>query len=183
VNEATGGARRSPHLVLIGLMGAGKTTVGRACAARLGRGFVDTDDVIVTQTGQSIPELFATVGEAGFRAAERAALADVIAAPDPLVVACGGGAMGDAENRRAVRPEFVVWLTADAVELAGRVERDGVASRPLLAAGATAATLERLGAQRAFAYGEAADVVVETGGRSVDAVTTDVLDRYAEAAA
>jgi shikimate kinase len=172
------------HLVLIGLMGVGKTTVGRRCALELGRGFVDTDELIVTQTGRTIPELFAGVGEAGFRAAERAAIADAVASPEPLVIACGGGAMTDAENRRTVRRDgFVVWLQGAPDELATRVERDGVDSRPLLAAGGAAATLTWLAGARADAYTAAAHVAVATDARSIEDVSAAVLRAYAEAAA
>ncbi len=174
---------RARHLVLIGLMGAGKTTVGRACASDLGRGFVDTDDLIGTQTGRSIPELFATVGEEGFRAAERSAIADVVAAPEPLVVACGGGAMVDAENRRAVRDEFVVWLTADPAVLAARATAQVDVERPLLAGGDPGVMLRRLADQRADAYGAAAHATVPTDDGTVDAVAAAVVAAYREATA
>jgi shikimate kinase len=171
---------RAPHLVLIGLMGAGKTTVGRACAAELGRGFVDTDELIGIRTGQTIPEIFASVGEAGFRAAERAAITDVVASPEPLVIACGGGAMVDAENRRTVRDEFVVWLTADPAVLAARATAQTDVERPLLAGGDPGVMLRRLADQRAGAYEAAAHATVPTDGRSVAAVTASVLAAYRE---
>jgi shikimate kinase len=167
-------------LVLIGLMGAGKTTVGGRCAADLGRPFVDTDDLIVAQAGASVPEIFAAEGESGFRARERAVVADVAASPDPLVIACGGGAMVDADSRRAVRATgFVVWLVGAPGELAARVERDGTATRPMLAGTPTVATLTRLQGIRAGAYEEAADARVATDGQDVDAVTHLVLAAYA----
>ena len=167
------------HLVLIGLMGAGKTTVGRRCAEELGRAFVDTDDLIVAQAGASIPEIFAAEGEHAFRARERAAVADALASPELLVIACGGGAMVDSENRRAVRDAaFVVWLACAPEELAARVERDGIASRPLLAGGPTAATLSRLEGLRAGTYEQAADARVPTDGHDVAAVTRSVLAAY-----
>ncbi len=171
---------RAPHLVLIGLMGAGKTTVGRRCAASLDRGFVDTDELVETQAGQSVPELFASAGEQGFRDAERAAVADAVASPEALVIACGGGAMGLPENRRAVRDEVVIWLTADPEELASRVTRQSEIERPLLVGADAGATMRRLGAVRAVAYGDAADAVVATDDRDIEAVVTEVLDAYAE---
>ncbi|MGZ4714022.1 MAG: shikimate kinase [Acidimicrobiia bacterium] len=172
---------KGKHLVLIGLMGAGKTSVGRACATELGRGFVDTDELIVTQTGRTVADLFATVGEAGFRAAEQDAVADTVASPDPLVIACGGGAVLDPVNRRAVRTDgFVVWLQGEPAELAARVERDGVETRPLLQAGAVT-TLTRLADARADAYAAAAHAVVATDGLDVAAVAAEVLRRFAEA--
>jgi shikimate kinase len=171
--------REAGHLVLIGLMGAGKTTVGRRCAEALERAFVDTDDLIVAQAGASIPEIFAAEGETGFRARERAVVADVVASPEPLVIACGGGAMVDATNRRAVKDAgFVVWLACAPDELAARVERDGTTGRPLLAGAPTAATLTRLEGLRSSAYEAAADARVVTDRRDVDAVTATVLAAY-----
>jgi shikimate kinase len=167
------------HLVLIGLMGAGKTTVGRRCAEALDRGFVDTDDLVAAQAGASVPEVFAAEGEAGFRARERAAVADVVASPEPLVIACGGGAMVDLANRRAVRSSgFVVWLACAPAELAARVERDGTAGRPLLTGAPAAATLTRLAGMRSGTYEDAADARIGTDGRDVEAVTAAVLAAY-----
>lgn len=170
------------HLVLVGLMGAGKSTVGRACALRLDRPFVDVDEVVEANARRPVAEIFAADGEAAFRALERAALADVCAAPQPLVIACGGGAMGDADNRRRVRADgCVVWLTADPTTLAARVGRGAARDqRPLLAGGdAPVATLERLALLRAWAYAAAAHVTVDTAGLTPDEVADVVLEEYA----
>ncbi len=170
------------HLVLIGLMGAGKTSVGQRCATVLGRGFVDTDDVIRTTSAMTIPEIFDHEGEAGFRARERTAVAEVVASPEVLVIACGGGVVVDAENRRVLRAAgFVVWLTADPNELAARVAADGVESRPLLVSGPTTATLTRLADARHDAYAAAADISVATDGLDLGAVTDAVLAEYEQA--
>jgi shikimate kinase len=164
------------HLVLVGLMGAGKTTVARECAARLSRPVVDTDDLVTAAAAASVAEIFAAEGEAGFRARERAAVADACASPVPLVVACGGGAVLDPDNRRRLRAAgVVVWLDASTDELAARVGRD--AARPLLGAD-PAASLERLRAAREAAYGAVADVVVDTTGRTVDEVVDTVLAAF-----
>ena len=171
------------HLVLVGLMGTGKTSVGRECAARLDRPFVDVDEQIETGTGRPVAEIFATDGEAAFRVLERDALADVCASPVPLVIACGGGAMGDADNRRRVRAAgVVVWLTADPQTLAGRVGQGANrVQRPLLAGGdPPVATLERLASLRAPAYEAAAHATVDTAGRNVDEVATLVLEELAQ---
>ena len=168
------------HLVLIGLMGAGKTTVGERCARQLERRFVDTDAIIELNAGASIPEIFEGEGAAGFRARERTAVADAVASPDPLVIACGGGAMGDPENRRAVRDAgVVIWLQAPPETLAARVERDGVAARPLVAHGPTTLTLARLADARHDAYDAAAHATVGTDGLDPDAVTDAVLAEFA----
>jgi len=120
------------HLVLVGLMGAGKTTVGQRCSDLLDRPFVDTDELIVASVGVPFDDIWAAEGEAGFRAREKTAVADAAASPAPLVISCGGGAVLDADNRRALRATgVVVWLLASSNELASRLVQD--VSRPLLA--------------------------------------------------
>jgi shikimate kinase len=164
------------HLVLVGLMGAGKTTVGRACAERLSRSFVDTDDVVVALAGMPVAEIFATAGEARFRDIERAAIADVCASPDPLVIACGGGAVLDPDNRVRLRAAgVVVWLRAPAAVLAERVgDGDG---RPLLRGDVTS-TLARLERLREPAYEAAAHRVVDTEDRDADTVAGLVIEAF-----
>src|SRR4051794_34331408 len=170
---------RAPHLVLIGLMGAGKTTVGERCAARLGREVVDTDALVELTARASVAEIFARDGEAGFRALERAAVADVVASPEPLVISCGGGAVTDAANRAALRDgNVVVWLDGPAEVLAARVAGDD--GRPLLASGDRVATLDRLAQTRADAYAASAHARVDTAQLTVDEVTDAVLASYEE---
>jgi shikimate kinase len=165
------------HLVLVGLMGAGKTTVGRGCAQRLGRPFVDTDDVVITLAGgASVEEIFATGGEPRFRELERQAVVDVCSSPEPLVIGCGGGTVIDPENRRHLRATgVVVWLHAPVAVLAARVG-DG-ASRPLLR-GDPAGVLSRLGAAREAAYDATADATIDTADRGIEEVVDAVLDVY-----
>lgn len=166
------------HLVLIGLMGAGKTTVGRECARRLGRTFVDTDDLVTASAHMTVEQIFAEAGEAGFRTLEHAVVADVSESPEPLVVACGGGAVLDPDNRRALRRAgVVVWLRAPAATLAGRVG-DG-STRPLLRDDPVGA-LARLERLREPAYEAAAHLSVDTDGLDVDAVAANVLTAFAE---
>jgi len=166
------------HLVLVGLMGAGKTTVGKQCAEELNRPFVDTDDVVEANTGLSVAEIFERDGEARFRELERAAVADVCASPSPLVIAVGGGAVLDPGSRRTLRDAgFVVWLQASPGELGTRV--GDTATRPLLGgASGAATTLARLAALRAPAYEDAADATVDTEGSSVDEVVQRVLEEF-----
>jgi shikimate kinase len=160
------------HLVVVGLMGAGKTEVGRACAARLGRDWIDTDDLAVVLASQPFEAIWAE-GEATFRAWERQAVADAAASPSPLVISCGGGVVLDAENRAALRATgVVVWLRAAVETLAARVG-DG-SGRPLLA-GDPVAALRRLAAAREPAYSAAADAVVDTDDLSVEDVVDAVL--------
>jgi len=165
------------HLVLVGLMGAGKTTVGQCCAELLDRAFVDTDELIVASAGVPFDDIWAAEGEQGFRARERVAVADAVASPVPLVISCGGGAVLDADNRRALRSRgVVIWLIASSTELAARLVQDD--SRPLLEGGDKTATLERLGLQREPAYEAAAHLRVETDGRRVDDVAAAVVEEY-----
>ena len=172
----TGDTRR--HLVLVGLMGAGKTTVGERCAQRLGRPFVDTDDLVQTLAGRPVADVFATDGEAAFRALERQAVADACASPAPLVIACGGGAVLDPTSRRQLHTSgFVVWLRARPRVLAARVDGDHV-ERPLLA-GAALPTLTRLAETRAPVYEVVADVAVATDDRTPDEVADAVLEELA----
>ncbi|HSO94964.1 MAG TPA: shikimate kinase [Acidimicrobiia bacterium] len=170
------------HLVLVGLMGAGKTTVGERCAQRLDRPFVDTDDLVQTLAGRPVAEVFATDGEAGFRALERHAVADACASPVPLVIACGGGAVLDPDSRRRLHTAgFVVWLRARPDVLAGRVDAEDL-ERPLLAGGSLP-TLERLATTRAPVYETVADATVATDDRTPDEVATVVLEELARCAA
>lgn len=163
-------------------MGAGKTTVGERCAARLGRPFLDTDDLVETLAGRPVAELFATDGEAAFRAFERQAVTDACASPVPLVIACGGGAVLDPTSRHRLHAAgFVVWLRARPGVLAERVAADHV-ERPLLAAGSLA-TLTRLAETRAPVYELVADATVTTDDRTPDEVATAVLEELARCVA
>jgi shikimate kinase len=166
------------HLVLVGLMGAGKSTVGRACAQRLTRDFVDTDDVVERLAQMSVPELFDTAGEQAFRALEREAVVDVCSSPAPLVIGCGGGTVVDPDNRATLAAHgFVVWLQAGVDALAERV--DGGRDRPLLR-GDSRGALTRLLALREGAYEAVADVAITTEERGIDDVAAAVLDAYSE---
>jgi shikimate kinase len=166
---------REPHLVLVGLMGAGKSSVGKRCAELLDRPFVDTDELVVSVAGVPFDELWAAEGEAGFRARERVAVADAAASPTPPVIACGGGAVLDPDNRRALRAVgFVVWLEASPTVLAARLAGDD--SRPLLSGGDRATTLTRLADTRAAAYEAAAHVTVRTEDRTPDEVAAAVIE-------
>jgi shikimate kinase len=108
--------------VLIGMMGSGKTTVGRVLAERLGRGFVDSDEVIQSRTGRTVREIFESDGEAAFRVLETDALLDALEWREPLVVAAAGGVVLAEENRQALRQGAarIVWLTAPVAVLAAR---------------------------------------------------------------
>jgi shikimate kinase len=165
----------SGHLVLIGMMGSGKTTVGRIVAERLGRTFLDSDEVIEARTGHTVRAIFDQQGEAAFRREESAALAEALAFNTPVVVAAAGGTVLDPTNReRMGSAGTVVWLRADPLVLADRVV--GAVHRPLLDKDPVR-VLRALEAQRQHLYGEVADVTIE-----VDELTPEqVADRIVEA--
>jgi shikimate kinase/3-dehydroquinate synthase len=142
------------HLLLNGCMGAGKTTVGRIVAGRAGVPFVDLDVAIAARAGRSVPTIFAEDGEAAFRALEAEVLEGVLAAPDPQVVALGGGALVDGRRRRlAIERASVVTLAARPETLASRTRDPG---RPLLDRSPDrVGVLRDVLAARADAYAEA----------------------------
>lgn len=169
------------HLVLVGMMGAGKSSVGKRLALRLGRPFIDTDDVIVERAGRSVPEIFESEGEPGFRAREAEAVAWALASHDPAVVAFGGGAVLTPANRALARERArVVWLQAPAWDLARRVaasqRRSGGTARPLLAGDRTPEeVLAEIARDREEAYRECAHLEVVTTGRSPAKVVAAIL--------
>lgn len=163
-------ARPNKSIVFVGLMGAGKTSVGRMVAERLGLEFVDADSEIEAAASATIEEIFETFGEATFRSGERRVIARLLKGP-VRVIATGGGAFMDPATRRQVRDSAVsVWLKADLPTLLKRVSRRG--GRPLLKGSDTRATLARLMAERDPVYAEA-DVTVETS----DNPPAEVADR------
>jgi shikimate kinase len=149
------------HVVLVGLMGVGKSTVGRRLAKEMERPFADADEQVELRAGQAIPAIFRTGGEDEFRRLETEVLADLVARPHPLVVAAGGGAVSRGQNRELLAPRsFVVWLRASAEFLA---ERTDTAHRPLLASAVDGpeTALRRLLVERAPLYEGVADAVVD----------------------
>jgi len=158
--------------VLIGMMGAGKTTLGRRLARRLSRPFIDSDQQIEARTGRTVREIFEADGEPAFRALETEALADALDTASPSIVAAAGGTVLAEVNRQRMRDHgTVIWLRADPSELAERV-RNGT-HRPLLAADPEA-TLHRLAAERAALYTELADHIVDTTGREPDEIVDEL---------
>jgi shikimate kinase len=161
------------NIFLVGMMGAGKTTLGRALAQRLGLEFVDTDRLLVERTGVPVATIFEFEGEAGFRRRECALIAE-LATCDGLVVATGGGAVLSDENRRLMREHgTVVYLRARLESLWQRTRHD--TTRPLLATPDPRATLADLLGQRDPLYREAAHVVVDTGAQSASSLVSKVV--------
>lgn len=152
------------NLVLVGPMGAGKTSIGRRLAERMGLRFVDADREIEAHTGASVATIFECEGEAGFRGRERALLAQLLDGAGQLV-ATGGGAVLAAENRALLRARgFVVHLHADVDAQVARLARDR--TRPLLQRPDRDAVLHALAEQRAPLYAEVADLRYDTSRQS-----------------
>jgi|SRR5690606_20196683 len=153
---------RAPNLVLVGPMGAGKTSIGRCLAERCGLDFVDSDQRVEASTGADVATIFDCEGEAGFRSRERELLATVLAGRGQ-VVATGGGAVLDAGTRKLMRERgFVVHLRVGGQEQLERLSRDR--TRPLLARADRGVALEELAAARGPLYEEVADLTFDTDG-------------------
>jgi len=160
---------------LVGLMGAGKSTAGRLLARRLKRAFHDSDHEVERRCGVRIPVIFDIEGEKGFRAREAAVIAELTAVPD-VVLATGGGAVLDPASRRLLAERgTVVYLHAPPAALHERVRQDR--NRPLLATADPEARLRQLYAERDPLYREIADIVVDTGRQSVQALARQLLAR------
>ena len=160
------------RVLLVGMMGAGKTSVGRALGQRLGWPYLDSDEEVRRRTGRTVPELFAERGEATFRAEESAVLAEACSSIHPLVVSVAGGAVLEEANRRLIAASgMVVWLRASLATLTQRVG-DG-RTRPLLGDDPGAA-LAGLYPQRVRLYESLADLVVDVDGVPVDRVVARV---------
>lgn len=159
-------------LVLVGMMGAGKTTVGRRLATRLGRHFIDSDEEIEKAAQMTIPEIFAQRGEPEFRAGETRVISRLLK-QDGIVLATGGGAFVNAETRAQIKSGAVsVWLKADLDILFERVSRRS--NRPLLKTADPKGTLQQLIEDRYPIYAEA-DLTVLSRDVPQDSVAADVI--------
>jgi shikimate kinase len=151
---------RARTITLVGLMGSGKSSVGKRLAQALDLPFRDADDEVETAAGRSIPEIFEQLGEPAFRDGERRVIARLLEGP-PIVLATGGGAFMNSETREIIKARSVsVWLKADLPILAKRVARKD--NRPLLTGKDPLAVLTEQAAVRYPAYAQA-DITVETG--------------------
>jgi shikimate kinase len=159
------------NIYLVGLMGAGKTTVGRQLARRTGRRFIDSDHEIEARTGVSIPTIFEIEGEPGFRRREAQVIAELARESD-LVLATGGGVVLNPANRAALASGVVVYLNAPPEMLFERTRHDR--NRPLLQVADPLAKIAELFAQRDPLYREIADVVVDAPGGGVGQLVAKV---------
>jgi shikimate kinase len=163
------------NIFLVGLMGAGKSTVGRLLARRLKLRFFDSDLEVERRCGVKIPVIFEIEGEAGFRIREQQAIAELTALRG-IVLATGGGAVLAEENRRLLAASgTVVYLCARPEDLYERVRHDR--NRPLLASADPLVRLRELHAERDPLYRSVADLVIETGAQSVQTLARDLFNK------
>ncbi|AWT11578.1 MAG TPA: shikimate kinase AroK [Pseudomonas sp.] len=168
------------NLILVGPMGAGKSTIGRLLAKELRLPFKDSDKEIEQRTGASIPLIFDVEGEGGFREREHAVIADLCRL-DGVVLATGGGAVMREDNRKALRAGGrVVYLCTSVDQQLERTARDR--NRPLLQAADPRGVLANLMAVRDPLYRSIADVIIETDERPPRLVVMEILDRLASLA-
>jgi len=164
-------------IVMVGMMGAGKSSIGRRLANRLGMSFVDADTEIEQAANQSIPDIFEQYGEAYFRDGERRVIQRLLDGK-PKVLATGGGAFIQPETRAAIKANGIsIWLKADRDLLLSRVKRRN--NRPLLKMGDPAEVLERLISERYPIYAEA-EIHVQSRDIAHEAVIDDILVALAD---
>ncbi len=169
------------NIFLVGLMGSGKTTIGRALAKRLNKRFVDADHEIEARTGASIPLIFEIEGEASFRQREADVIRD-LTEQQGIVLATGGGAVLNETSRRLLKERgIVVYLRASVSSILQRTSHDR--NRPLLQTADPKARIEELSVQRAPLYEEVAHIIVETGRPNVQSVVQNILAQLEKNAA
>jgi shikimate kinase len=178
MNSATQGGPAPENIFLVGMMGAGKTSVGKMLARNLGKTFHDSDQVIESRTGVKIPVIFELEGEAGFRARETAVIEELSALKE-VVLATGGGAVLHEKNRRLLHARgTVVYLRATVNDLWNRTRHDR--NRPLLQTPDPVERLRELYVQRDPLYREVAHLVVETGSQSLKSLVLRLQQMLAQ---
>lgn len=166
---------KKDNVFLVGLMGAGKTTVGKLLAKQLGKTFIDADHEIEARTGVKIPVIFEIEGEPGFRKREEAVIAELAMRPN-IVLGTGGGAILSPHTRELLRSQgTVIYLRGTPEQLFERTRHDK--NRPLLQTDDPLARLKALFAERDPLYREVADLVVDTGRQSVISFTRQLKDK------
>lgn len=169
------------NIFLVGLMGTGKTTIGKQLAKQLGKTFIDADQELERRTGVSIPHIFDLEGEAGFRQRETNLLAELAVRPN-IVLATGGGVVLNPANRHCLKANgTVVYLRASIDELVNRTRQDR--NRPLLQTQDPRARFTELEQMRAPLYAEIADITLDTGTRPLHAVLQQLVQQLGQAAA
>ncbi len=172
--------RKSGNIILVGMMGAGKTTVGKLLAKEFGKTFIDSDEEIQRRTGVTIPHIFDVEGEAGFRVRESGVIQELLK-QDNIVLATGGGAILSAQNRPMMKQNgVVVYLKSSVYDLWQRTRHDH--NRPLLQTDNPRAKLQELHDLRDPLYTETADIIVHTGKQSVQILLTRLQQKLKEMA-
>ena len=165
---------QSGNLLLVGMMGSGKTTMGRLLAKHLGKVFVDSDEEIIKRTGVTIPHIFDVEGESGFRLRETAALRNLVKR-DNMVLATGGGAVLDEQNRTMLQQNgIVIYLKASVHDLWHRTRHDR--NRPLLQTSNPHARLTEIFQQRDPLYQQVSDLIAQSGKQSVHALMLQLVE-------
>lgn len=164
------------HIILIGFMGAGKTTLGRRLARALRLTFTDTDDRIVAEMGMPVTAIFERYGEEYFRGLETKALQELMDEKERCVVSVGGGLPMRDENQYYLKKlGRVIYLRAGVETLMGRLGRD--TSRPMLRGGDLRSRIEELMAKRQDTYEKVADLVVDTDGKSFERLILEISEK------
>jgi shikimate kinase len=166
---------QSGNLILVGMMGSGKTTMGRHLAKHLGKTFVDSDEEITKRTGVTIPHIFDVEGEPGFRLRESVAIRHLVEREN-MVLATGGGAVLEEQNRSLLRQNgIVIYLKASVHDLWQRTRHDR--NRPLLQTVNPHARLTELFQQRDPLYQQVADIVAQSGRQSVQVLMMQLVEK------
>jgi 3-dehydroquinate synthase len=172
--------RLSGNIILVGMMGAGKTTVGKLLAKQFGKTFIDSDEEIQRRTGVTIPHIFDVEGEAGFRVRESGVIQELLK-QDNVVLATGGGAILSEQNRPMMRQNgVVVYLKSSVYDLWQRTRHDH--NRPLLQTDNPRAKLQELHDLRDPLYTETADIIIHTGKQSVQILLARLQQKLEEIA-
>lgn len=170
------------NIYFVGLMGAGKTTIGKLLAKHLGKAFYDSDHEIERRTGVNIPLIFELEGETGFRKREASVIAELVKLQD-IVLATGGGAVLSPQNRENLKKSgTIIYLRASVTELLQRTRNDK--NRPLLQTDNPLAKLEKLLVERDPLYRELADIIIDTGEQPISVILHQIesrLGQYANA--
>jgi shikimate kinase len=160
------------NIILVGLMGAGKSTIGRHLARRLNLTFYDSDKVVEERTGVSIPTIFAVEGEAGFREREEQVIAELTALPNTLIATGGGSVLRESNREHIKAGGTVIYLRASAEQLFQRIRHDK--TRPLMQTANPMQTLRDLLKAREPLYMEVADLIMPTGKQKVNVILRDI---------
>lgn len=168
------GSCTDSHIVLVGMMGAGKSSVGRMLSRKLGRELFDSDEMIERRTGRTVREIWEADGEPAFRVLESDVLREAVASTTPSIIAAAGGVVLSADNRAVLKGDgaHVVWLLADVDLLLNRVKAG--MHRPLLDEDPEG-TLRKMYEERSDLYQEVADAIVSVDHRSINDVAGAVL--------